>query len=34
MTMDVRSSVAGRVSNRPPIQTGPYLKFLDHRKKR
>lgn len=34
MTMDVRSSVAGRVSNRPPIQTGPYLEFLDHRKKR
>ena len=34
MTMDVRSSVAGRVSNRPPIQPGRYLKFLDHRKKR
>jgi len=34
MTMDVGSSVAGCVSNRPPIQAGPDLKFLDHRKKR
>ena len=34
MTMDLGSSVAGRVSNRPPIQAGTDLEFVDHRKKR
>ena len=34
VTMDVRPSVPGRVSDRQPIEAGADLDFLDHRKKR